>query len=244
MLLYIVRPLLAGNVYKFSFAVTNPAAGQASPHVSIEVNGYNSRVARVSMQKAGGDSDPLVVAGFGVATIGQSTPSQATINRLSVTLVPYTYLAKGILITISGLYGASEESGSVTLMPLAGAGVTCGIHPLNLTGCQLYFEAPVFSGTVAQGLWSDDEKSLLLRVAAPIVGGTVLTFAWDLHNSNHGQDAQDIRLSGEGENTTENNITLNVQQLQHDTGNNAPLLIAVCVAQSSHRRGEGVGREG
>ena len=66
----------------------------------------------------------------------------------------------------------------------------------------------------------------------------------DLHNSNHGQDAQDIRLSGEGENTTENNITLNVQQLQHDTGNNAPLLIAVCVAQSSHRRREGVGREG
>jgi hypothetical protein len=64
------------------------------------------------MVKAGGEDDPLVIAGFAIAKIGQSTPSHGAMNRLSVTLVPYTKLFKGLLLTISGLNGAFADSGS------------------------------------------------------------------------------------------------------------------------------------
>ena len=70
LVLYVIKPLLALNTYKFSFEVTNPAAGQASPSVSIEVNGYNSRIDRVIMEKPGDIKDPLVITGFAMAAIG------------------------------------------------------------------------------------------------------------------------------------------------------------------------------
>jgi len=112
LVLHVVKPLLALNVYKFAFEITNPAAGQASPSVLIESDGFNSRSSRAAMVKTGGDDDPLVVAGFRVVTIGQSTPSHGASNRLSVTLVPHTELLKGILLTFSGLNGAFADSGS------------------------------------------------------------------------------------------------------------------------------------
>ena len=112
LVLHVIKPLLALNIYKFAFEVTNPAAGQASPPVSIESDGFNSRISRVAMVKAGGEDDPLVIAGFAIAKIGQSTPSHGAMNRLSVTLVPYTKLFKGLLLTISGLNGAFADSGS------------------------------------------------------------------------------------------------------------------------------------
>jgi hypothetical protein len=112
LVLHVIKPLLALNIYKFAFEITNPAAGQASPAISIETDGFNSRISRVAMVKAGGEDAPLVIAGFAIAKIGQSTPSHGANNRLSVTLVPYTKLFKGLLLTISGLNGAFADSGS------------------------------------------------------------------------------------------------------------------------------------
>ena len=76
-MLYVIKPMLALNTYKFSFEVTNPAAGQASPSVSIEVNGYNSRINRVIMEKPGDIKDPLVITGFAMAAIGVQLPQKS-----------------------------------------------------------------------------------------------------------------------------------------------------------------------
>jgi len=108
----------------------------------------------------------------------------------------------------------------VDLVPFVEA-TSCGIYPNNLTGCHLFFEAPSFSGAVAEGLWNNDEKSLMLRVTETIVAQTPLKFSWFLQNTDIGQDAPEIWLAGQSD-----NITIVPQRLIHDEGNKAPLLIA------------------
>ena len=220
--LFLVRPLVALQAYAFAFEITNPAAGQVSPEVSIQSSGYNSRITRVAVDKPGADFDPLVVAGFRVARIGQSTPSHGRINRLFVTLIPHTHLAQGITLTLSNLKGVSHPSGALTLSSFTPpSSASCGIHPYNLTACPLYFEAPVFSGTVGEALWNNLDKTLSMRIAAPIATQSVVEVAWDVRNGWVGQSAQEIEVSGRGD-----NVTLLPQRMEHATGNNAPLLIA------------------
>jgi hypothetical protein len=123
-------------------------------------------------------------------------------------------LAVGYVLTLSGFLGTGlEGSGSILLEPFPDESC-CNIS------CVLYFEAPVYSGTAGSGLWKDDVKTLQMRVRNSIALGTVLKFSWYLRNSDVGQDAQAIRISGQGD-----NMTLAEQKLQYETGNNAPLLI-------------------
>jgi hypothetical protein len=236
LILYVIKPLLAGNTYKFAFEITNPAAGQSSPSVAIESNGYNSEIFRDEMEKAGRDFDPLVIAGF-FASIGQSTPSQDALNRISITLVPYTYLAEDILLTISGMNGSFHPNGQKIGSLYSGALdlVSSGcIDPLNETDCRNLFELPAsyVNGSTGQGMWDDLTKTLELRVAKPILGGSVIRFAWILYNGIIGQDAPDIFISGQGlsvtgeDGNTNYSIVLHPYRIQHAMHNDAPLLLA------------------
>jgi len=163
--LYVVKRLRALHAYKFAFVVTNPALGQASPAVSIESEGANSRIAPVAMDKAGGDADPLVVAGFRIARIGQATISQGALNELVITLVPYTNLPKGTTLTMSGMQGGAHPSTRTAgvpisgILPLRAADAPCGLFPYNTSSCRDLLESPAafdqygFAGGVGTALW-------------------------------------------------------------------------------------------
>ena len=172
LVLYLLKPLEALQTYKIAFTVTNPTRGQASPDVEIEADGSNSRIARDVMRKAGGDNDPLVVAGFKIARIGQSTISQGALNRLSITLAPFTTLPKGLTLTLSGMHGgAHPETRAAGLaytgvLPIGAPDQPCGLYPHNLSSCRLLFESPVafdaygFPGGAGTGLWHGEPQQL------------------------------------------------------------------------------------
>ena len=222
--LYIAQPLLALQTYMFAFEITNPAAGQKSPSVKVESHGLNSRISRMAMDKGGGDSDPLVIAGF-VASMGQSTFSQGDRNVLTVTLIPHTYLAPGMRLTISGMRGAlhptgweagSSYSGLITLQE---SDVDC-VTPSNATGCHLYFDPGLGYGSPGEGDWDDEMKTLKLRTIHPLAKHSVIAFSWRVYNANEGQDAPDIQISGEGFNVvgangSQYNITLHANSVIH-----------------------------
>ena len=101
---------------------------------------------------------------------------------------------------------------------------SCGIYPNNetkLRGCQFFFEAPSFSGKIAEGLWNNDAKTLVLRLAENVVAATPLEFAWFLKNPEIGQDSPEISIAGQSE-----NITLAPQRFLRDVANKSPLVIA------------------
>jgi len=121
------------NEYSFTFTVNNPANGQSSPKVSIEMSGIT--IAKTAMTKGTGappanifnatalESEPLEIRGqleqneFRVKKVGQSSSKPGdTANTITVTFastVPLTKASPTTIITISGFMGAKATlSGS------------------------------------------------------------------------------------------------------------------------------------
>ena len=125
--------------YVVSFSVTNPAWNQDSPAVSVLANDY-FRIAEAGMTKPGViysgvqfGSDPLkvVVPEFFNRSIGQSSPFDSAVNRISVTLVSTVQLSGANLvnITMTGLNAGPQTWTHVT-MEGADAGLFCsGTEP-------------------------------------------------------------------------------------------------------------------
>jgi hypothetical protein len=125
--------------YVVSFSVTNPAWNQDSPAVSVLANDY-FRIAEAGMTKPGVvysgvqfGSDPLkvVVPEFFNRSIGQSSPFDSAVNRISVTLVSTVQLsgANLVKITMTGLNAGPQTWTHVT-MEGADAGLFCsGTEP-------------------------------------------------------------------------------------------------------------------
>ncbi len=145
--LCIVEALMPKTAYVFSFLVTNPAAGQYSPGIFIEVraasNSSNSIIlSNRPIRKAEGDFAPLVVTGFSVAVIAQSTQTFSAPNNLTITLVPFTTIEDGHLFTISGFKGVYRDSDRVFLKDASGDG-SCAADADPSATCHTFFKSPI-----------------------------------------------------------------------------------------------------
>lgn len=142
----LVEALMPMTTYTFSFDITNPAAGQSSPSISIQVfsppggNTSNVIMSKRAFRKAEGDFAPLVIAGFSVAVMAQSTQSFSTFNNLTVTLVPFTTIS-GHSVTISGLKGVYRESDQVALRDASGDGSCAAAGTSASATCHTFFKS-------------------------------------------------------------------------------------------------------
>ncbi|KAJ1478016.1 hypothetical protein T484DRAFT_1819073, partial [Baffinella frigidus] len=120
--------------YVVSFYVTNPAWHQNSSSVIVWTDDY-FRIAEASMNKPGVvysgvkfGSDPLkvVVPEFSTRAIGQSTPFDRMVSRITVTLVSTVELTgvNNVDITITGL-NAGPQAASNLALEGADAGLFC-----------------------------------------------------------------------------------------------------------------------
>ena len=94
--------------YSLSFAIVNQMAGQNSPAISIfstAIGGVSSAILinPVSVAKASGIFAPLLINGFIVNSIGQSTSRALVTNTITVSLSTYAPLPIGFQVTISGI---------------------------------------------------------------------------------------------------------------------------------------------
>ena len=117
----------SNDIYEIRFNLTNPVDAQSSPAVSIRasvksVYGDVSPVVSTAMVKKGQElfgvangSNPLevLVPVFEVKTIEQSTPLAAVINTITVSLKANCDLLPGSTVTIHGLTGSAEPTGSL-----------------------------------------------------------------------------------------------------------------------------------
>jgi hypothetical protein len=147
LILCIVEALMPKTAYVFRFLVTNPAAGQYSPDIFIEVRASASNPSNPILmsirpiRKAEGDFAPLVVTGFSVAVVAQSTQTFSEINNLTITLVPFTTIQDGHLFTISGFKGVYRDSDQVFLKDASGDG-SCGASADTNATCHTFFKSP------------------------------------------------------------------------------------------------------
>ena len=110
--------------YTFDVVLLNPSGGQRSGDVTVGTTGPVQTTV-VSMDRAPENNAPMLVAGFTVKAIGQSTPNMLTENTLTVTLSCLSALPVGTDVVITGLTGTSSEvdaSGNFTTLLDAGGG--------------------------------------------------------------------------------------------------------------------------
>ena len=93
-----------GAEYRVRFEIINPMQGRDA--ADINVSGGGITITRVSAQNGPGNAAPLLIAGFLVKNIGQSTPGATSDNTISVTILTRAVLLIGTKVTVSGLTGS------------------------------------------------------------------------------------------------------------------------------------------
>jgi len=211
--------LVAGEVYQLAVEVVNPPQPLAAPLLSISavdrhgdvlLNWYPlakpSSLGAADTFTGEGYADPfrLVLAGFSVRSIGQSTGLASFSNTISVTLGPGSLdVLEGSrqlslfrsstgppVLVVSGLLGASM-SAEVNLM------APSPIAPSNLDASATFCSA---SGVPKRAEWNQETKELRLRVCSgsALLRGKVYVLAFEILNPSSPQESPEISIALEG----------------------------------------------
>ena len=190
LVLYVVKPIPAGGTARFSFAVTNPAAGQFSPPISIQSNGLNAVVTPVAMGRDAGNAQPLAVAGFNSSSIQQSTQSEGALNTITVSLQPFTTLLAGATLTLSNMIGATLDPKIGIVLSLS---PSCNLScPFNVS------DTPGGAHGKASWLLLDRTASFSFYLLSPLWAASPVSFSFQVRNPLYGQDAPAISVEGAG----------------------------------------------
>ena len=183
------------SVYVLSFEVLNPDTPQQSPQIFVEIKGV-VQVPRTPMQSAQGNSAPLLIAGFVVKTIGQSTPAASTLNTISITL-SCTASLYGSNITISGLVGSDTADDD-----------HLAINSTN----------SVMGPT---GQWNQSTGTLIMEIKKLIVADSMYIVRFHLANPNAAQSPATVFVE-----VVNKKISISKVQLLNGDSLQAPLLVA------------------
>jgi hypothetical protein len=130
------KTMIIGVEYIMAFTITNPAADQESPSVSIEATGGSVSILVASMAKNGatllgvsGGFEVLkvVVPAFTVKRVAQATPVADSPNTIIITLCSRFSLsaALGSSITVANLLGLPVSGNTVNISGTAFAQLVC-----------------------------------------------------------------------------------------------------------------------
>jgi hypothetical protein len=233
MTVYVLSTLYAGSTYEFQFLVRNPLFGQDAPDLYIEVKSPREDWGHVILSKrrvvpcclpslgggfaADGDFAPLLVAGFALASLRQSTQSASATNRLTFRMQAYTKLS-GQTFTISGLQGGHRTDTRILLRDESGSSFETSLCPVagsNYSACHTFFTADgrsgeaTWEGTISSP-WREQNTKIVLGnpVANASIGGSVffetarfvpakqvIEISFELLNSPFGQDPPTVLIS-------------------------------------------------
>jgi len=101
---YVALEIVEYSSCIFEFEVTNPQHGQYPPEISIESSGSTSLL-KSKLKSYSYDSSPLLIAGFTMKSIQQSSLAQSGLRHISVLLSVYAPLSyeQGSKILVNGL---------------------------------------------------------------------------------------------------------------------------------------------
>ena len=188
------------TTYGIQFGVTNSMMGQSSPAISVEASGgLNLQINKTSVTKGPGNLAPLLIAGFYVKYIQQSSPLQGALNTITISLSCYatlfgTFNSSGTNITITGLVGANTPTQSLVL----GADA----RSLNCSGS-----------------WNQQQGSIIIRCFADILALQNYSFTFQILNPNSQRDPSPISISTNG-------VKIYSTLMTTGTNNERPLLVA------------------
>jgi hypothetical protein len=215
--------------YQFAFNLKNPPLYQESPPVSIEIGG-TIILPKSAVIRAQGNRAPLLIAGFPVKEINQSTPGLGDPNTITVNLVSniiydvvldveremFHQQVRALTIRITNLRQAATESN--TALPLK----------LISTGAQLSLPQ------IAQ--WNQTTGDLFIAIprGRTIQAGVAMVFSFQLQNPMDPQMAPEVGIEADGtvshvEVSSYEKATLVTQYpmvIRMDLGHDAPLQIA------------------
>ena len=202
-----------GVVYTLSWQITNPTAPQDAPDVKVETNGPlpDSNFPESSMQHGEFNTAALLIIGWDVAKIGQSTPAVSTANTITVTFSTYGSFVvnqgRSLLVSISGLVESSTPSGIVEVM-----------EP------KVYDDYGVDQDTgnddmlAAEGLWNQTTGTIVVTVINTTEAHVEYVFSFVITNPGAGQESpSQLNISAEW--------PIPAMSMTPDSGVTAPLLI-------------------
>ena len=200
LVLYVVKTIPAGATVKFSFVVTNPAAGQLSPSISVQCNGFNSVITLVAMQKDVGNAQPLTVAGFNASSIRQSTQSQGALNTITVSFQPLTTLLKDAYVVITNFQNPKVD-------PVVG--IFLSLEPSCNGSCPFNAsDTPSDQAGLANWIYAASTASLSFYLLSPIPALSTAYFSFQIRNPTAGQDSPTISIQVSGTDSVITNTLL------------------------------------
>jgi hypothetical protein len=197
--------------YILSFEVRNQAAMQASPAISIELSG-SIAVLRRQIRGALGNAAPLLIGGFSIKNLTQSSSTPGAVNSISVTLctniVWPSSLVPGrkIVIAIQGLLGAQT---------------TTAVLPVSETSSRHVLAGSAF-WTQASGL-----LEIPVLQNASLAPGEIMGFSFELVNPTRAHTSGVMIASATMQDGEGPNVTLaSPAEMKRALGHRAPLLVA------------------
>ena len=156
--------------YVLSFQVRNQAEMQDAPSISIELSG-SIAVLRQRIRSQVGNAAPLLIGGFSIKNISQSSATPNALNTLSVTLAsniywpPSLWESRVFIVGLSGLTGSQTDTNSILVE--AGAPDGSGL--------------PIVA---ANASWERTAGRLEMRLLpnATVIPGRLMTFSFHLIN--------------------------------------------------------------
>ena len=189
-----------GNLYIFSFSITNPSTGQVAASVSVAASGTFSMVAQtVAGDSVNATAETGTVAGeakplriypptFMIANIGQSTPFPYATNNITVTLasnVPLTGSPDEFLL-LGGLKGSATPDDSALRIQVSSPAAA------------LLPAAATWDGDVDRDMIEGGFLGIELFNTTVIAPGQLIVFSFSLTNPSAAQEAQLVTATWSG----------------------------------------------
>ncbi|EKX44153.1 hypothetical protein GUITHDRAFT_139994 [Guillardia theta CCMP2712] len=213
--LYLTQDIHRNQTISFSFTVQNPSTGQSSPDVAMEANGEDCAITKTLISKSS-SNPPLLIAGFSLLSIQQSSFSQGASNVITVALSPYVSIASPADLYFYGLQGASAPPGVINLLDSSPSTVC-----VDEVQCYKFFDVTIFGDGLAKAVWLDADKTLQLRSNRLITPQMTVKFSWVLTNELAGQSSPQVFAAG-----SSGNCSLGITPFTSPAGDQQVLLIA------------------
>ena len=218
-----------GQEYQFAFNLRNSPLHQESPSVSIEVGG-SIIVMKSEMFRDSGNKAPMLVAGFPVKEVNQSTPGLGDVNTITVNLVS-NIMYDVVLDVDQRMFHRQVRAMTIRITNLRGAATESQTQfPLNLISPAAQLSLP------QTAYWNQTTGVLFITIprGRSIHAGAAMVFSFELLNPLEPQMAPEVNVEADGtvshvEVSSYEEATLVTRYpmvVRADLGHDAPLQIA------------------